>query len=78
MGIDPMYLHVGHSVGLQVEERWIMSDDLTRIEPGMVLNIELYSPSEEGVMVGDEETFLVTQGEPVKLSTLPVDIIERR
>jgi Xaa-Pro aminopeptidase len=78
MGIDPMYLHVGHSVGLQVEERWIMSDDLTRIEPGMVLNIELYSPSEEGVMVGDEETFLVTQGEPVKLSTLPVDIIERK
>ncbi len=78
MGIDPMYLHVGHSVGLQVEERWIMSDDPTRVEPGMVLNIELYSPSEEGVMVGDEETFLVTQGEPEKLSTLPVDIIERK
>ena len=78
MGIDPMYLHVGHSVGLQVEERWIMSDDPTVIEPGMVLNIELYSPSEEGVMVGDEETFLVTQGEPEKLSTLPVDIIERK
>jgi Xaa-Pro aminopeptidase len=78
MGIDPMYLHVGHSVGLQVEERWIMSDDPTRVEPGMVLNIELYSPSDEGVMVGDEETFLVTQGEPEKLSTLPVDIIERK
>ena len=78
MGIDPMYLHVGHSVGLQVEERWIMSDDQTLVEPGMVLNIELYSPSEEGVMVGDEETFLITQGGPVKLSTLPVDIIERK
>jgi Xaa-Pro aminopeptidase len=76
MGIDPMYLHVGHSVGLQVEERWIMSEDLTPVEPGMVLNIELYSPSEEGVMVGDEETFLVTNSEPEKLSTLPVDIIE--
>ena len=78
MGIDPMYLHVGHSVGLQVEERWIMSDDPTPVEPGMVLNIELYSPSEEGVMVGDEETFLVTTGEPEKLSTLPVEIIERK
>jgi hypothetical protein len=44
----------------------------------MVLNIELYSPSEEGVIVGDEETFLITQGGPVKLSTLPVDIIERK
>jgi Xaa-Pro aminopeptidase len=77
MGIDPMYLHVGHSMGLQVEERWIMSDDPTPVEPGMVLNIELYSPSEEGVMVGDEETFLVTNGEPEKLSTLPVEIIEK-
>ena len=76
--IDPMFLHVGHSLGLQVEERWIMSDDPTVIEAGMVLNIELYSPSEEGVMVGDEETFLVTAGGPVKLSTLPVDIIERK
>lgn len=77
MGIDPMYLHVGHSVGLQVEECWIMGDDPTLIEPGMVLNIELYSPSEDGVMIGDEETFLVTNSEPEKLSTLPVDIIER-
>jgi Xaa-Pro aminopeptidase len=78
MGIDPMYLHVGHSLGLQVEERWIMSDDLTPLQPGMVLNIELYSPSDEGVMIGDEETFLVTESEPEQLGTLPVDIIERR
>jgi Xaa-Pro aminopeptidase len=78
MGIDPMYLHVGHSLGLQVEERWIMSDDPTPLQPGMVLNIELYSPSDEGVMIGDEETFLVTEGEPEQLGTLPVDIIEKR
>jgi Xaa-Pro aminopeptidase len=78
MGIDPMYLHVGHSMGLQVEEHWIMSDDPTRVEPGMVLNIELYSSSEEGVMVGDEETFLVTDGGPEKLSILPVNIIEKK
>jgi Xaa-Pro aminopeptidase len=77
-GIDPMFLHVGHSMGLQVEEHWIMSDDLTPIQPGMVLNIELYSPSDEGVMIGDEETFVVTEAEPEQLSTLPVDIIERK
>jgi Xaa-Pro aminopeptidase len=77
-GIDPMFLHVGHSLGLQVEEQWIMADDPTLIQPGMVLNIELYSPSDDGVMVGDEETFLVTPGTPQKLSTLPVDIIEVR
>ena len=73
--VEPIFLHVGHSIGLQVDEQWILGDDPTRIEKGMVLNIELYSPSDEGVMVGDEETFVVTGGEPEKLSTLPVDII---
>ena len=77
MGIDPMYLHVGHSLGLQVEEQLISSDDQTQVLPGMVLNIELYSPSDEGVMVGDEETFLVTDAGPEQLSTLPVGIIEK-
>jgi Xaa-Pro aminopeptidase len=77
-GIEPMFLHVGHSLGLQVEEQWIMADDPTPVQPGMVLNIELYSPSDDGVMVGDEETFLVTPGTPEKLSTLPADIIEVR
>ncbi len=77
-GIDPMFLHVGHSLGLQVEEHWIMSDDPTPVQPGMLLNIELYSPSEEGVMIGDEETFLVTDAGPEQLTTLPVDIIERK
>jgi Xaa-Pro dipeptidase len=77
-GIDPMFLHVGHSLGLQVEEQWIMADDPTPVQPGMVLNIELYSPSDDGVMVGDEETFLVTSSAPEKLSTLPADIIEVR
>ena len=76
-GIDPMFLHVGHSLGLQVEEHWIMSDDPTVVQLGMVLNIELYSPSDEGVMIGDEETFLVTGTGPEQLSTLPVDIIEK-
>jgi Xaa-Pro aminopeptidase len=77
VGLEPMFLHAGHSMGLEVEEGWILADDPTPVQPGMVLNIELYSPSEEGVMIGDEETFLVTDGEPEKLSSLPVDIIER-
>lgn len=77
-GVDPLFLHVGHSIGLQVDEHWILGDDPTQVEQGMVLNIELYSTSDEGVMIGDEETFVITNGEPEKLSTLPVDIIERQ
>jgi Xaa-Pro aminopeptidase len=77
-GVDPMFLHVGHSIGLHVDEQWILPDDPTIIEKNMVLNIELYSFSDQGVMIGDEETFVVTGGEPEKLSTLPVEIIEKK
>ncbi len=73
--LEPMFLHVGHSLGLQVDEHWLMADDPTPVEAGLVLNIELYSPSDEAVMVGDEETFVVTGTEPEKLSTLPTEII---
>ena len=76
-GVDPLFLHVGHSLGLQVEEKWILGDDPTKIEPGMVLNIELYSTSPESVMIGDEETFVITGKGPVKVSTLPVEMIEK-
>jgi Xaa-Pro aminopeptidase len=75
--LDPMFMHVGHSMGLHVDEHWLLPDDPTVIEKGMVLNIELYSFCDQGVMIGDEETFVVTGGVPEKLSLLPVDIIER-
>jgi Xaa-Pro aminopeptidase len=55
----------------------LTAEDSTVIQKGMVLNIELYSFSDEAVMIGDEETFVVTDGGTEKLSTLPVDIIER-
>jgi Xaa-Pro aminopeptidase len=76
-GVDPLFLHVGHSVGLQVEDHWIMADDPTVIQPNMVLNIELYTTSDEGVMVGDEETFVIAPSGSEKLSTLPVEMIEK-
>ncbi|MCL4560049.1 MAG: M24 family metallopeptidase, partial [Chloroflexi bacterium] len=75
--LEPMFFHVGHSIGLQVDEAWILPDDPTPVEKNMVLNIELYSPSDEGVMIGDEETYVVTGGEPEQLSRLPLEIIER-
>jgi Xaa-Pro aminopeptidase len=75
--LDPLFYHVGHSIGLQVDERWILGDDPTPIQAGMVLNIELYSPSDEAVMIGDEETYVVTGGDPEQLSGLPLEIIEK-
>lgn len=75
-GVDPLFLHVGHSMGLQVEERWITAEDQTVIQPGMVLNIELYTPSDEGVMIGDEETFVINGDGAEKISALPVEMIE--
>lgn len=77
IGVDPMFLHVGHSIGLHVDEHWMMADDPTIIQKRMVLNIELYSFSDEAVMIGDEETFVITDGKPEKLSSLPVNIIEK-
>jgi Xaa-Pro dipeptidase len=76
--LPPLFLHAGHSIGLQVEEQWIVGEDPTQIEPGMVLNVELYSFSDEAVMIGDEETYVVTDGEPVRISRLPVELIEHR
>jgi len=76
-GVEPLFLHVGHSIGLQVDEHWLLGDDPTEVEKGMVLNIELYSFSDEGVMIGDEETYVVTEGGAEQLSRLPVEIIER-
>jgi len=78
VGVDPMFLHVGHSIGLHVDEAWLLPDDPTLIEKNMVLNIELYTFSDQGVMIGDEETYLVTGGEPEKLSNLPVEIISKK
>jgi len=78
VGVDPMFLHVGHSIGLHVDEHWLLPDDPTIIEKGMVLNIELYSFSDEGVMIGDEETFVVTGATPEKLSSLQVEIFEKK
>jgi Xaa-Pro aminopeptidase len=77
-GVTPMFISAGHSLGLQVEERWLLADDPTPIASGMVLNIELYAFTSDGVMVGDEETFVVKPEGPEQLSRLPTDIIEIR
>jgi Xaa-Pro aminopeptidase len=74
-GISPFIVNVGHSIGLQTEEVWIYNGTDLTLQPGMVINIELYTTYEEGVEVGDEETYLVADTAPVQLTTLGREII---
>jgi len=67
-GLPPFFLTVGHSIGLQTEEVWIASDSPYMVQTDMVLNIELYAPYVDGSNIGDEETFLVTDSGPVRLT----------
>jgi len=68
--------HVGHNIGLETEEDWITDEPGRKIEPGMVINIELYSAAKTGDSIGNEETFLVESTGPVRISTLPREIHE--
>jgi Xaa-Pro aminopeptidase len=74
-GLPPYIINVGHSIGLATEEAWLYNGiDLT-LEAGMVINIELYTSYEEGSEIGDEETYRITEGKTVQLTSLPTDII---
>jgi Xaa-Pro aminopeptidase len=66
--LPPFFLSVGHSIGLQTEEAWISPDSAITVQPGMVLNIELYSAYRDGSNIGDEETFLVTDDGVIQLT----------
>lgn len=67
-GLPPFFLSVGHSLGLQTEEAWIGPESTLAVEPGMVLNIELYAPFTDGSNIGDEETYLITASGPERLT----------
>lgn len=66
--------HVGHHIGLETEEEWLDDSAEATIQPGMVINIELYSLAETGEMIGDEETYVIETAGPVRISTLPREI----
>lgn len=66
--LPPLFLQVGHSLGLQTEEIGIASNSMYTVQAGMVLNIELYTASEDGAPIGDEETFIVTHEKASRLT----------
>ncbi len=74
-GLSPFIINVGHSMGLATEEVWLYSGTDLTLQPGMVINIELYTGYEEGVEVGDEETFLTTDAAPVRLTGMAREIV---
>jgi Xaa-Pro aminopeptidase len=69
-GLEPMFISVGHSIGILTEESLILPDSEIDIENNMVLNVELYTPDENGVMIGDEETYLIENGKSIRLTKL--------
>jgi Xaa-Pro aminopeptidase len=67
----PRFNHVGHGIGIETEERWVDDDKQARIEAGMVINIELYTPEPSGGQIGDEETFVIGDSGSTRISRLP-------
>ena len=68
------FTHVGHNIGLETEEQWLDDDPHSKVEAGMVINIELYSIAETGEQIGNEETYIVGPAGPERISVLPREI----
>ncbi|MDG6927652.1 MAG: aminopeptidase P family protein [Nitrososphaerota archaeon] len=60
-GLSPLFATAGHSIGLVTEESHFSPGNEIELEKNMVVNLELYAPDKNGLMVGDEETYLITE-----------------
>ena len=66
--------HVGHNIGLETEEDWLTDNPDQTVKTGMVINIELYTEAPNGDTIGNEETYVVSDQGPIRISTLPREI----
>lgn len=74
--MQPMFMSVGHTIGLQTEELWISRDSQRSFEKGMVFNVELYTrAADSNVYIGTEDTFVVEEGGCRQLSRLPHELV---
>ena len=73
-GLQPNFTHIGHTIGLQTEEVWCDRKNTMKLKPGMVVNVELYSMLASGENIGDEETYIVTDGKPERINQLSKEI----
>lgn len=72
-GLDPSgrINKTGHNIGLETEERWLDDDRSAFVREGMVINIEMYTNAATGEHVGNEETYIIGQDGPTRVSNLP-------
>jgi Xaa-Pro aminopeptidase len=74
-GLIPLIVTAGHSIGLMTEESWLNSGSGLTLKPDMIINVELYTNYAEGIEIGDEETFIITETMPERITTLPTKIV---
>jgi len=72
--LNPFIPNVGHTIGLNTEEAWLYRDSPVVVQPGMVINLELYSLYPTGELIGDEETYWIDQHGAQRLTNLPREI----
>jgi Xaa-Pro aminopeptidase len=72
-GVEPLarFTHVGHNIGLETEEQWLDDRPDATVRAGMAINIELYTITDAGNQIGNEETYFVTESGPERVSVLP-------
>jgi len=74
-GLKPFIPNIGHTIGLQVEEIWLYPENAALVlEAGIVLNLEMYAVYETGELIGDEETYVITESGVRQLTHLPTPI----
>jgi Xaa-Pro aminopeptidase len=72
--LTPDVVRVGHNMGLETEEDWIMNDPMHSVQENMVINLELYSFTKTGENIGNEETYIVNESGPSRITLLPREI----
>ena len=75
-GIAPhaRFSHIGHNIGLETEERWLDASPSYSVKSGMAITIELYSIADTGEQVGNEDTYVIEESGPTRISALPREI----
>jgi Xaa-Pro aminopeptidase len=70
----PDFNRIGHNMGLETEEEWIINDPKLSVQENMVINLELYTFTKTGQLIGNEETYIIGESGPTRITHLPREI----